>query len=250
MAPSSGAWTSVEISGHQADVYEPEHPHPHGYTLVYLHGVHLNRLTDKPVFEEQFARHGLRVVCPRSGRSWWSDRICSEFDRAMTAERYVVDHVRQWIEQQWQAGPPRVALFGTSMGGQGALRIAFKHPQLFPVVAGISPAIDYQHRLAEGDETLAEMYSDKEAARQDTATLHVHPLNWPRNIWFCCDPTDERWHESAERLRMKLAALGIPHAYDLETSGGGHGFEYYNRVAEKAIGFLVERLESERLRVS
>ena len=25
---------------------------------------------------------------------------------------------------------------------------------------------------------------------------------------------------------MKLAALGIPHECDLETSGGGHGFEY------------------------
>ena len=117
-------------------------------------------------------------------------------------------------------------------------------------MSAISPAIDYHLRIDEGDETLAEMYPDREAARQDTALLHVHPLNWPRNIWFACDPIDVRWHESADRLRMKLAALGIPFEHDLETSGGGHGFEYYNRQAECAVGFIANRLEAERLRVT
>ena len=135
------------------------------------------------------------------------------------------------------------------MGGQGALRLAFKHANVFPVVAAISPAIDYQIRWREGDEILQAMYSDAESVRQDTATLHVHPLNWPRNIWFCCDPADHRWHESADRLRMKLGAIGIPHEYDLETTAGGHRFEYYNHMAPRALQFLAERLERERLRV-
>jgi len=249
VAQPSGTWSIVELAGHEADVYEPAQPHEHGYVVIYLHGVHLNRLADKPAFAQAFARHGVRVVCPRTQRSWWTDKICHEFDPAITAERYVVEHVVGWIRERWKIEPPKIALLGTSMGGQGALRIAMKHPQRFPVVAAISPAIDYHLRMDEGDETLPGMYPDKEAARQDTATLHVHPLNWPRNIWFCCDPTDVRWHESTERLRMKLAALGIPHACDLETTGGGHGFEYYNRMAEAAVQFLVERLESERLRV-
>jgi S-formylglutathione hydrolase FrmB len=246
---TTGTWSEFELAGHACDIYEPPQPSPHGYTVVYLHGVHLNRLHDQPAFVRQFQRHGFRVVCPHTARSWWTDKICAEFDPTITAERYVADHVTALIAERWGAGPPRIALLGTSMGGQGALRIAFKHPQTFPVVAAISPAIDYHLRMDEGDETLGSMYADKEAARQDTATLHVHPLNWPRNIWFACDPTDVRWHESAERLRMKLAALGIPHECDLETSGGGHGFEYYSRVAETAVDFIFARLESERLRV-
>jgi S-formylglutathione hydrolase FrmB len=245
----SANWTVADLFGHDADVYEPARPHAHGYVAIYLHGVHLNRLVDKPAFEREFARHGLRVVCPHTARSWWTDKICQEFDQEVTAERYLVDRVTAWIRNRWGVEPPRIALLGTSMGGQGALRIAFKHPRQFAIAAAISPAIDYHTRMDEGDETLPLMYPDKEAARQDTATLHVHPLNWPRNIWFCCDPADARWHESAERLRMKLAALGIPHACDLETSGGGHGFEYYNRMAPAAIDFLVERLEAERVRV-
>jgi S-formylglutathione hydrolase FrmB len=244
-----GTWSEVELAGHACEVYEPPRPGPHGYVVIYLHGVHLNRLRDKQDFVDEFDRHALRVICPYTARSWWSDKICGEFDPQITAERFVAEHVLEWIARHWDARPPRIALVGTSMGGQGALRIAFKHPQVFPVAAAISPAIDYHLRMDEGDESLASMYRDKEEARQDTATLHVHPLNWPRNIWFCCDPTDLRWHESAERLRMKLAALGIPHECDLETSGGGHGFEYYGRMAESALGFVAARLESERLRV-
>ena len=60
------------------------------------------------------------------------------------------------------------------MGGQGALRFSYKHPNTFPVVAAISPAIDYHHRF-DDDEVLQDMYSNKESVRQDTATLHIHP---------------------------------------------------------------------------
>ena len=94
------------------------------------------------------------------------------------------------------------------------------------------------------------MYRDPESARQDTAILHVHPLNWPRHQFFCCDPEDERWWESADRLRMKLYSLGVPHEIDLETTGGGHGFEYYSRMAPRAIGYLAAKLDEERKRIA
>ncbi len=133
------------------------------------------------------------------------------------------------------------------MGGQGALRISYKHPDLFAVVAAISPAIDFQLRYDE-DEILQQMYSDPEAVRQDTATLHIHPLNWPRHQLFCCDPADHRWWDSADRLKMKLWSLGVPHECDLETTNGGHGFEYYNAMAERAVGFIAELPAQERRR--
>ena len=249
--PSSpeGTWTETTVAGHTCAIYEPVAPSEHAYTVIYLHGVHLGRLDEHPQFGELFDQHQLRVIAPITQRSWWTDKICAEFDPQITAERYVIDHVVPYIAERWNARPPRIALLGTSMGGQGALRFAFKHPDIFPVVAALSPAIDYHLRLDEGDETLPLMYEDAEAARQDTATLHIHPLNWPRNMWFCCDPTDYRWHTATERLRMKLSALGIPHEYDLETSAGGHGFAYYAAMADTAIGFIADRLDHERRRV-
>ncbi len=249
LAQPEGIWSEERIAGHPCDVYEPPQRNEHGYVVLYLHGVHLQRLRDYPAFAREFDRYGLPVAAPMTQRSWWTDRICPEFDPQVTAEQHVLQNVLPWIAERWGAKPPRIALLGTSMGGQGALRFAYKHPNIFPVVAAIAPAIDYHLRMREGDEVLASMYSDSEAARQDTAILHIHPLNWPRHQFFCCDPTDERWWDSADRLRMKLASLGVPFECDLETEGGGHGFGYYSKMAEKAVGFLARGLEKERLRI-
>lgn len=244
-----GTWSEIEVASHACDLFEPDEPSPHGYVVLYLHGVHLTRLVDKAVFTELFDTHGLRVIAPMSQRSWWTDLICAEFDESMTAERHVRENVMAEIRHRWEVDVPQIALLGTSMGGQGALRLALKYPDTFPVAAGISPAIDYYTRFAEGDETLPLMYRDAEAARQDSATLHIHPLYWPRHTWFCCDPADHRWYESSERFRMKLGALGVPFTCDLDTTGGGHGFEYYSRMAPAAIEFITHALDRERLRV-
>lgn len=248
MTSTTGQWTAETVGGHPCDVYLPPVHHEMKYVVIYLHGVHLTRLVGNEAFCRQFDRHGLAVVAPMTGPSWWTDRICPAFDDRVTAEQHVLQSVVPFIAARWGTVPPRIALLGTSMGGQGALRLAYKHPNTFPVVAAVSPAIDYQNRYAE-DELLQQMYPEAEAVRQDTATLHIHPLNWPRHQFFSCCPTDTRWWESSERLRMKLWSLGVPHTVDLETEGGGHGFEYYNRMAETAIGFLAERLEQERRRL-
>jgi S-formylglutathione hydrolase FrmB len=242
-------WTTESLAGHPVDLFEPAVRNPQGYVVIYLHGVHLNRLVENAVFTAEFERYGLPVVAPMTQRSWWTDKIVKEFDARLTAERHVLTNVLPFIEARYGAKPPRIGLLGTSMGGQGGLRLAYKYPDRFPVVAAISPAIDFHKRYYEGDPTIPEMYADPEAARQDTCLLHVHALNWPRHQWFCCDPEDERHWDSADRLRMKLSALGIPHERDLATSAGGHGFEYYNHMAAKAVGFIAERLERERLRI-
>ena len=118
------------------------------------------------------------------------------------------------------------------------------------IIGVISPAVDFQKRIDEEiDPGLAMMYRDSEDARQDSALLHIHPLNWPRHQFFCCDPTDRRWHDSSERLRMKLWSLGVPFECDLETAAGGHSFQYASHMAERVVDFIAKSLEQERLRV-
>ena len=237
-------WNMRDIAGRACDVFEPSHPADPPRVVIYLHGVHQGKLRSHDGFGELFQRHGLACVCPSGARSWWTDRVCSEFHATQSAERHVLDDVLPAIESWYGVRPPNIALFGTSMGGQGALRLAYKHPTTFPVVAGVAPAVDYHLRMERGeDETLWTMYDSSEQARQDTATLHIHPLNWPRHQFFCCDPEDHDWWDGVDRLRMKLYSLGVPHTCDLESSRGGHGFPYYNHMAEKTIAFLVEGLE-------
>ncbi|MEK6249330.1 MAG: alpha/beta hydrolase-fold protein, partial [Planctomycetales bacterium] len=133
-----GSWTQIKVAGHPCDVFEPDVPNIHQYTVIFLHGVHMGRLVDKPEFEQPFNESGLRVIAPHTQRSWWTDRICPEFDKQLTAERHILDNILPWIARDW--GSSQVALLGTSMGGQGALRFAFKYPDTFPVVAAMSPA--------------------------------------------------------------------------------------------------------------
>jgi S-formylglutathione hydrolase FrmB len=246
----AGNWSQVEVAGHACRVFEPTEPSPHDFVVVYLHCSRAASLRGYPAFVHEFERHGLRVIEPVTGQSWWTSRIWPEFDATISAESYVLERVLPFVAERWNTKPPKLALLGVSMGGQGALRMAYKYPNIFPTVAAISPAVDFQKRIVEGvDPGLEYMYRDAEDARQDSALLHVHPLNWPRNQFFCCDPTDVRWHDSADRLRMKLSSLGVPFECDLETTGGGHSFEYASRMAERAVGFIAKRLEQERLRV-
>lgn len=250
MAEETGTWTLIDLAGHACRLYEPHSPSEHNYTVVYLHCSESASLRAFEPFMREFDKRGLRLIEPVSGRSWWTDRIWPEFDERFSAEAYVREHVMPFVAERWDSRPPAIALLGVSMGGQGALRMAYKYPNMFPTVAAISPAIDFQKRIDEGvDPGLDYMYGDAENARQDTALLHIHPLNWPRNQFFCCDPTDLRWHDSSERLRMKLWSLGVPFECDLETEGGGHSFRYACLMAPRAVGFIAERLEQERRRV-
>ena len=159
-------WTEAAIAGHSCEIFEPERPNSHGYVAIYLHGVHVNRLSDKTVFTAEFERHGLPVVCPRTERSWWTDKICPEFDARFTAERYVLEHVLPFVARRWGAQPPRIGLFGTSMGGQGALRFGFKYPSKFPVVAAISPAIDYHLRMRHPEEENDPLFESESQAHR------------------------------------------------------------------------------------
>ncbi len=245
-ATNGRGWKSVTVGGQPADLYLPSTAHPLGFVLLYLHGVHLGRLVGQAGFEQQFEHYGLPVFAPMAGPCWWADRHCPDFAGDLTPEQFVLGPVLQEIQQRFDA--PAIGLLGTSMGGQGALRLSFKHPRLFPAVAAISPAIDY-HRVFQQYAMLPSMYEDAEQARQETATLYVNPLNPPPHIWFSCDPTDEAWFESSDRLQMKLAAVGVQHTADLTTSAGGHSWAYYNHMAAPAVTFLVEGLQQRRHRL-
>jgi S-formylglutathione hydrolase FrmB len=149
---------------------------------------------------------------------------------------------------RWGVGPRAIGLLGISMGGQGALRLAFRNPAVFPVAAGIASALDYHEYYGQGL-TLDEMYDSKEQCRQDTALMHVPPANPPPHLFFCIDPDDSDWYRGNDRLHEKLTALGVEHIADLTTQAGGHSWAYFNRMAEPALRFVYQGLEKESRRL-
>jgi S-formylglutathione hydrolase len=237
-------WTTVEIGEKPADLFCPAGGVTPRFVVIFLHGVGLETLTDRPIFTQWLERLQFGCLCPHGQRSWWGDRICSEFDARMTPERYLLDQVVPFVQERWKLPPRTLALLGISMGGQGALRLAFKHPELFPVVAAISSAIEHHQLYGQGS-TIDEMYNSSEQCRQDSAILHVHPSKFPPHIFFCIDPDDTTWYRGNDRMHEKLAALGIPHEIDLTTRAGGHSWDYFNHMAERSLKVIRRGLEAE-----
>src|SRR5262249_9467112 len=168
----ANGWLTAEIVGKTVDLYEPRDTPRFG--VLHLHGGSRETLRDNREFTRLLAELKLACVCPHGERSWWTDKICSEFDSLISAERYVLEKVLRFFAERWQLRPPAIAIQGISMGGQGALRLAFRHPELFPIVAAISAAVDYHDLYGRGT-PLDQMYESKEQCRQDTVILHIHP---------------------------------------------------------------------------
>jgi len=245
-------WSTITVAGHLCELFEPPRPLA-GRAVIYLHDVLEQPLQLQHGVRDAIEAAGLPAIAPRTGRSWWLDRIMPAFDRSVTPERFVVEQVRAEIERRFGVLPTGIALIGEGMGGQGALRLSYRHPTIFPVAAAIAPAIDFHLAMRECDDrddgayydTLWETYGDVERARQDTAILHVHPLNWPRHQWFASDPADVHWHDGAARLQSKLRALGIPHTSVLDSGRGDVA-----GLPADAIRFVLEALDQESRRLA
>jgi S-formylglutathione hydrolase FrmB len=243
-----GTWTRVKIAGKSADVYDLAAVDKPRFGVLFLHPVGQETLVDRPAFTRVFDELRLVCVCPHGQHSWWTDRVCLEFDPKITAEQYILEQVVPFFHARWGLAPQAIGLLGISMGGQGALRLAFRHPDIFSVAAGIASALDYHEYYGQGL-TLDAMYASKEECRQDTALMHVPPYNPPRHLYFCIDPDDASWFRGNDRLHEKLNALGVEHTADLTTQAGGHSWDYFKRMAEPAVRFIYEGLTRESLRL-
>ena len=230
-------WTRTEIAGIPADVFDPglgARPH----SLVWLHDESGESAATDGILTAGLRDHRLRCVAPHGGPSWWLDRVCPAFHPTLSAERHLLDNVIP----RARSGARVVAVAGVGMGGQGAARLGFRHPQVVPIVASISGAFDFHERHGAGT-ALDEMYPSREYARQDTAILHVHPHDWPPHIWFACPPGHE-WYRGNDRLHEKLAAIGVPHVADLDTTGPPDGF------VAPMLAWVVGALERESRRLA
>ena len=247
MTSLSDRWSTVTISGHDVDIFEPSDPQA-GRAVLFLHGHAGTTLNGNEVWSTELNQHGLRCVCPHGGRSWWTTNLCEDFSPEQSPLDFLSNDLTEWLASEWQVESPNLAVTGVSMGGQGALQLCYRNARQFPIVAAVSPIIDF-HRLWGRGMPLDGMFEDAETARQETVILHLHPMNWPRHQLLLCDPADGDWFEGVDRLAGKMSSSGILFESYFETSAGGHGWDYFNTVAPKVVTFLAESLQKEAFRI-
>jgi S-formylglutathione hydrolase len=238
-------WDCVQIADKPVDVFAPVDGARPRFGILFLHDSDGRTLRDDPTFTPLLDAAGFACVCPLGDQAWWTDRICPGFDPRVTAESYVVDRVLPLFVDQWGLETRAIGLLGIGMGGQGALRLAFKHPQTLLTVAALAPAIEY-HELYDRGTPLDVMYDSREQCRQDTAILHLHPSHYPPHILFAIDPGDP-WYRGCDRLDEKMNALGVPHIAEFVC--GGMGWDFATKMADRALQFLIAGLETESRRL-
>ena len=214
----TSTWSRVQIDDRFAELFSPEGAR---FAILWLHSQAEELASKNTVLTRTLEKHKLACVAPHGGQSWWID------------DRRILNCILPWIRDRWRS----IGIAGIEMGGQGAIRLGLKHPSIFRSVGSLGGAIDF-HELHGNGTPLDEMYDTRERARQDTATLHMHPSEWPPHLWFACSPEDP-WFRGNDRLDEKLRAYGVPHTADLESSGN----------LEAMLQFVVSGLEKESRRL-
>ncbi|MHB8526795.1 MAG: alpha/beta hydrolase [Candidatus Acidiferrales bacterium] len=164
-------------------------------------------------------------------------------------EDFFIREFLPFIERTYRTRPGRHyrGIGGISMGGYGALHLAFRHPDLFVSVSASSAALlgklpdvkfsnPRQSRLLR---VLAVFGTPPDAAfwqRNDPITLartaHLAKLK----IYFDCGEQDDYGFEKgAQELHDVLASRGIPHEFHLYP--GGHDWRYFAAHLPAALEF-------------
>jgi len=205
--------------------------------LVLLHGgngSHRELGNQRTIFEELWAENllpDLVVVTPSAKRSLYMDYK----DASEQWERFILgpflDHIRGEYKVSKQQDQTLIA--GASMGGLGALRIAFKNPNQFAgVVAfepGIMPALMWKdvkprHRFFRSNELLETLYgrpfdpdyweANNPASIAKRTAMQIRESGL--QIYVECGDADFlNLHEGAEFLHRLLWDEGVKHEYHL-----------------------------------
>jgi len=172
----------------------------------------------------------LIVVLPWGDWGYWMNQI-DGLAWGDYASRDLVHHIDSAFRTL--PDPAHRAIGGLSMGGAGALQLAFNHPEVFGGAGAHSPSL-----REEGD--LPFMGTGEEYARRDPIHLAgAAPGIDQVRIWIDIGE-DDPWRERAELLHRALEERGIAHAWHLLP--GGHEGEYWQRNLVDYLRFYDQAL--------
>lgn len=101
----------------------------------------------------------LVVITPSTGRSFYMDYR----DGSERWESFILQELLPAVRERFNVVKGREGVFiaGYSMGGMGALRMAFKYPEIFEAVVALAPAIEAVLSFSEIDPSDRPFRSDK-----------------------------------------------------------------------------------------
>ncbi|MBT2534136.1 esterase [Arthrobacter sp. ISL-48] len=211
-----------------ADVDSSQHP-----VAVFLHGVGADNrmvfddLHADRVLAQHVARGGtpFAIAAVDGGESWWHRRASGTDTQSMLSEELLPLLAGQGLNTG------RLAVFGLSMGGFGALLLAAQHrvPGL-RAVAAMSPAVWSLYDAGRSDN-----FDDAEDfAANDIFALRPELESLPKRI--DCGTRDNLVYSVKDYVK------GLPGEHEGEFQDGGHDSGYWSSILPDVLSFLGRNL--------
>lgn len=211
----------------------------------------VNRLRDAGKIGEMI------IVAPAGENSFYINS-----KNGVMYEDAIIKDLIPHIEKTYRAQGTREgrAIQGISMGGWGALMLAFKHPDLFSSVSAHSAALYDQLPKPSGqdrysmflDRVIKRLFGDPpdDAFFQANNPLRIAETNAAAikksglKIYFDVGAQDRYGYQGSNKLLdERLTKAGIAHEY--HQFPGEHGWEYMLSVMENSYGFLWKSFKPE-----
>lgn len=209
--------------------------------LYLLHGYggnYANWINRAPELADLVDLYRFMVICPDGGRnSWYWD---SPENPDYRYEQFVAHELTAWLDAHYPTLAKREgrAISGLSMGGHGALYLAFRHQSIFSAAGSTAGGVDIRpFPLNWGmAEHLGSYAAHPDRWNQYTVTNMLHLLT-PGSLSLIIDcGVDDFFYGVNEAFHQKLIDSNIPHTYI--TGPGKHDWDYWARSIRWQMQFF------------
>jgi len=214
----------------------------HGYS-----GAFDNWIKKVPALRGLADQHQMIIVCPDGAYgSWYFD---SPVDSSYRYETFVGSEVPAFIDRTYRTIENRKgrAIAGLSMGGHGALFLAFRHSETFGACGSMSGALDVS-QITKGYDMVKRL-GDTAANRSYYQNWSVMKVieNYPKDslaIIIDCG-TEDMIYAMSRAVHEKMMRLKIQHDY-IERPGK-HEWPYWANAVKYQVLFFDEFFRKGRL---
>jgi len=209
------------------DSYNKQKNYPVLY-LLHGHGDNYAGWVNKTDVKSIADQYNFIIVCPDGNvSSWYYD---SPMDSTSRYETYVAQELVNWIDTNYSTDTKREAraITGLSMGGHGALYLAFKHQDIFGACGSMSGGVDirpFPNNWGIKNQ-LGEQSAYPDIWENNTIVGMLHLL-LPGSLEITIDcGTDDFFYKMNVRLHDELSYRNIPHTFI--SRPGVHNWEFWN----------------------
>lgn len=207
------------------------------YPVLYLlhgWGGHYDSWLTRSSLRRYAAAHRLVVVTPEGGQGWYTDAPDGEPYESHLLREIVpdVDSRFRTINERRGRG-----VAGYSMGGYGALKLAFRHPEVFAFAGSTSGALDAASRSDE--ESLVRAFGEAGHPARAANDLPRLAREFPDErraalpfLYLDCGLRDE-WFAVNRDFAATLAARGFAHEY--RQRPGAHVWPYWDAQVQEIL---------------